>query len=113
VPDSTGRLNWSKVDLFPTRPSSDEWDRFTLSEEQSALIGTRLRWIISFPLRYEGQGREKTFAALNIDGIENDLPIDDMRSLAGSIEPSVTAFAADMTRLPKVRIAIRVEDVLQ
>ncbi len=113
VPDATSRLNWSKVNLFPARPSSDEWDRFTLSEEQNALIDIRLRWIISFPLRYEGQGREKTFAVLNIDGIEDDLPIDDMRSLAGNIEPSVTAFAASMAVLPKVRITIRVEDVLQ
>jgi len=112
VPDAAGRLNWSKVDLFPMRPSSDEWDRFTLSEEQNALIGSRLRWIISFPLRHEGQGADKTFGVLNTDGVDDDLPIDDIRSLAGSMEPSAAAFASSLAGLPKVRITIRVEDVL-
>ena len=106
-----GKLNWSKVDLFPSRPTSDEWERFTLSEEQNALIETRLRWIVSFPLRHEGQGRDKTFAVLNIDGIDDDMPEDDMRSLAGAIEPSAETFAAGLAALPKVRITIRVEDV--
>ncbi len=104
------RLNWSKVDLFPDRPSRDGWESFTLSEEQNALIGTRLRWIMSFPLRYAGEGRDKTFAVFNIDGIDDALTIDDMRSLAASIEPSIKGFANAMSVLPKVRITIRVED---
>jgi hypothetical protein len=107
-----GRLQWSKVDVFPTRPLSDEWERFTLSEEQNALIGTQLRWIVSFPLRYEGHGPEKAFGVLNIDGINDQVPAEDMQSLAASIEPSVNAFAAALAELPNVRITIRVEDVL-
>jgi hypothetical protein len=109
--DGAGKLNWSKVALFPTRPSSDEWERFTLSEEQNALIGSRLRWIVSFPLKYDGEGHDKTFGVLNIDGIDDQLTVDDMRSLAGSIEPNVAAFAKQLGELPKVRITIRVEDV--
>jgi hypothetical protein len=109
--DASGKLAWKRFNLFPQRPGSDEWDKFNLSEEQIAAIDQKLRWIVSFPLRYDGTGSDKTFAVLNIDGLDNKLTGDEMRLLAANIEPNVNKFAAELGTLPKVRIAIRVEDV--
>jgi len=107
---SSGKLEWSKVDLFPTRPASDEWERFVLSEEQQKLVGTQLSWIVSFPLSYDPTDRGTTFGVLNIDCVDDMAKIDDMRALASGIEPNVLALAASIAELPKVQITIRVED---
>jgi hypothetical protein len=109
--DAQGRLTWERADIFPDRPGSDEWEQFSLSDEQKALIGTRPRWIVSFPLHYPGDEADKTFGVLNIDGLDESLDLDEMRNLAQRIEPAIGAFTSQLAALPKVRIAIRVEDV--
>ena len=107
---STDKLEWSKVDLFPTRPTRSESGRFTLSEEQQKLIGTRLRWVVSFPLYYDAKDRDTTFGVLNIDCLDDTAEVEDLRALASAIEPFILDFAERIAELPKVRITIRVED---
>jgi hypothetical protein len=107
---ASGQLAWSRVDVFPTRPSNPEWDRFTLSDEQKALIEGRVRWIVSFPLKYKPDGRDSTFGVLCIDGLDIEVVDEELRLLATDIEPYVNQLASDLAELPKTRVTIRAED---
>jgi hypothetical protein len=107
---SDGRLDWTPVPLLDEGGDLDE-EKFLLREAHEHLIHPHLRWIVSFPLKAEIGGPEKTMGVLNVDGLEHPLEEREMRELARYLTNMVDRFAKRAVELPKVKIAIFVEDV--
>jgi hypothetical protein len=110
VPTGKG-LDWIPVPLIDEGEDLDK-QKFLLRESHVKLIHKQLRWIISFPLKAEVGGPEKTMGVLNVDGLEHPLDDPEMKELARYLTNRVDRLAAEIVKLPKVKITIVVEDVI-
>ncbi len=81
-----------------------------LTAEQIETLDPELRWIIGLPLITRDGGHRRAAAVLNVDGLGFPLEDRDLERLAGSLFQSVSAFAAKLDDLPKVRIMVVNED---
>jgi hypothetical protein len=112
----TGRVFMEQKDLRYaktfTTPEGEEVfdDTFELTAEQKKRIHPKLRWIASFPLSVSDGTRRKVAGVLNVDGLEHQLPEDDLKLLLGELSPHVAGFADQLAALPLVRIMILAEE---
>src|SRR5260370_29705525 len=81
-----------------------------LTAEQIETLHPELRWIIGLPLITRDGDQRRAAAVLNVDGLGFPVGEKDLERLAGSLFQSVSAFAAKLDRLPKVRIMVVNED---
>lgn len=96
---------------FQTREGEHEWDdMYELTEEQKRTLHPDLRWIVSFPLKILEEGRRKAAGVLNVDGLRMDVPWEKLESLLFELAVPAMDFVDTLADLPKVRVAINLED---
>lgn len=86
-------------------------DEYELTPELEKTVHDDLRWIVSFPLQLEDDGAKRTFAVLNIDGLETTLSPEILEDLTNVLLTLVAPITDKMSKLDMVRVSISLEEV--
>ncbi len=94
-----------------TKGKADGVARYELSAEQTRQINRSLSWIVSFPLVFLDEGRQRAGGVLNIDGLNHEISDDHLTGLLALLTPRVARFQDMLAALPKTRVTISLEDI--
>jgi hypothetical protein len=95
-----------------TGKATCDWEeKYSLTDAQKRAVHPELKWVISFPLTSNEEGRLLAMGVLNVDGLACELEDGHLRILLGELTGKVAAISGLLAQNEKCKISLFVEDI--